>query len=79
MKTTYLIEFYTTNPATGEGGWDINFAWIFAPTASEAEAKLKANQGSRMDCVITCTEAQMSPLAGNFRCNTPDANLFIIH
>lgn len=78
-KNLYLIEFYTNNLVTGESGWEINFAWVRATDKVEAEAKLKANQGKRFDCVITCEEqAEIFPLAGDFRVNTPDANLFII-
>jgi hypothetical protein len=75
----FLIEFYTNNLLTLEGGWDINFAWVYAPDAKQAEVKLKSLQGPRFDCVIQIGEhAQIVPLAGEFRVNTPDANLFII-
>lgn len=26
----FLIEFYTNSP-TGQSGWEINFAWVYAP------------------------------------------------
>lgn len=79
MKNLYLIEFYTNNLTTGESGWDINFAWVHADTRNRAFEKLKLSQGARFDCVITCEEhTSIAPLAGNFRVNTPDANLFIL-
>jgi hypothetical protein len=80
MKTLlFLIEFYTNSPK-GVAGWDINFAWVFAPDANKAKAKLKSKQGKRFDCVIGCNEqAKIVPLAGDFRVNTPDANLFILN
>lgn len=75
----YLIEFYTIDPKTREEGWDINFAWVHAADSEEARAKLAANQGSRFDRVIQTTQqSEIFPLAGDFRVNTPDANLFII-
>jgi hypothetical protein len=84
-QALFLIEFYTNEPdarggfKTNSGGWDINFAWCFAANSGDAECKLKANQGARFDVVITCDEqAKIAPLAGEFRVNTPDANLFII-
>ena len=80
MKNLYLIEFYTNNPATGESGWDINFAWVYADDRDGAICKLKASQGRRFDCLITCEEhAEITHLAGYFRVNTPDANLFILN
>lgn len=76
----YLIKFYTTNPETGEGGWDINLAWVYAKTKAEAKAKLATHQGSRFDCVIYCEEhSEIVPLAGEFEVNTAEANLFIIN
>ena len=78
-RDLFLVEFYTRNPKTGEGGWDINFAWVYAADRAEAIAKLQANQGSRFDCVITCgQQCEIFPLAGCTRCNCPGANLFII-
>ena len=78
MKNLYLIEFYT-NSATGVSGWEINFAWVRAESKAAAKAKLQLNQGPRFDCVITSEEqAEIVPLAGDFRVNTPDANLFIL-
>lgn len=80
IKNLYLIEFYTNNLKTGESGWEINFAWVFAISRAQAETRLATNQGSRFDCVITCEQqASIFPLAGQFRVNTPDANLFIIN
>jgi hypothetical protein len=83
-QSLYLIEFYTNEP-NGRGGfkhdsaWDINFAWVFAADRKAAKAKLAANQGARFCEVILCDEqAEITKLAGNFRVNTPDANLFII-
>lgn len=76
----YLIEFYVKNPATGEDGWDINLAWVRAKDSRAAQAKLRAAQGSRFDCVIQATEQHaITALAGSFRVNTPDANLFILN
>ena len=76
----YLIEFYTRNPLTGEGGWDINFAWVYAQNARDAKVKLLRNQRNRFDEVITCEEqSEIVPLAGDFRVNTRDANLFILN
>lgn len=80
IRPLYLIEFYTVNPETGEGGWEINFAWVFALNAEQAKRKLRNNQGNRFDEVITCEQqAEIVPLHGDFRVNTPDANLFIIN
>lgn len=74
----FLIEFYTNGP-DGEGGWDINFAWVYAPDKASAIVKLSEQQGTRFDCVITCErQSSITPLAGDFRVNTPDANLFIL-
>lgn len=79
MKTLFLIEFYTNHPKHGSG-WEINFAWVFAPDKAAAKAKLQTQQGKRFDCVITCEQqAEIVPLSGSFRVNTPDANLFILH
>jgi hypothetical protein len=79
MNKLYLIEFYTNHPETGEGGWDINFAWVHATDKLEAEHNLQEQQGTRFNCVIQIEEhSQIVPLAGTFSCNTPDANLFII-
>ena len=86
-KMLFLIEFYTNHPEgvkrgvilDHEHGWDINFAWVYADDKAAAKALLEANQGLRFDCVITCEQqAQIVPLYGNFRVNTPDANLFIL-
>ena len=48
----YLIEYYTKNPVTGEGGWDIRFAWVYAKTNQEAREKVKTVP--LFDEVITC-------------------------
>jgi hypothetical protein len=78
MKNLYLIEFYT-NSATGVSGWEINFAWVREESKAAAKAKLQLNLGRRFDCVITNEEhAEIFPLAGDFRVNTTDANLFIL-
>lgn len=78
-KNLYLIEFYTNRPGHTNDGWEINFAWVHANDKDDAIIKLRRNQGGRFDCVITIgQQAEIVPLAGNFRCNTPDANLFII-
>jgi hypothetical protein len=84
MRNLYLIEFYTVKPATvthpAIRGWDINFAWVYAADKAEAKHKLAKFQGNRFDCVITCEQqAEISPLAGEFRLGTPNANLFIIN
>lgn len=74
----FLIEFYTTDPRTGESGWDINFAWVFATDKHAARLLLADRQGKRFGEVITCEQqSSITPLAGEFRVNTPDANLFI--
>lgn len=79
IKNLYLIEFYT-NSKTGVSGWEINFAWVFAISKAKAREKLAAQQGSRFDEVITCEQqASITPLSGQFRVNTPDANLFILN
>lgn len=52
MKQLYLIEYYTRCPITGEGGWDIRFAWVYADTNAEAREKVKA--APLFDCVILC-------------------------
>lgn len=84
MKTTttkpniYLIEFYANHPIHGTG-WEINFAWVYGTSKSNAVDKLKQNQGNRFDCVITNEEqAEIFPLVGKFRVNCSNANLFII-
>lgn len=78
MKNLYLIEFYTVSDK-GVTGWDINFAWVYAANDCEAVRKLRTNQGKRFDCVVTISEqVEIRELAGDFRVNTPDANLFII-
>lgn len=77
-QSLFLIEFYTTGP-NGETGWDINHAWVYASDRQHAIRRLEANQGKRFDAVITCNQQiDIFPLAGSFRVNTPDANLFII-
>jgi len=59
----YLLEIYTKNPTTGEGGWDIHFAWIGA--GSSKEARQKAKRIRNFDEVIDCEEQwKISPLAG---------------
>lgn len=74
----YLIEFYTV-----EG--EIHFAWVKADDGRTACLKLRAHRSSdkperRVDDIIQCGEqAEIVPLAGDFKCNTPDANLFIIN
>lgn len=67
----YLIEFYTKHPKTGEGGWDIKFAWVGAASRQEARAKMGTRptgsngQPTRFDEVITCEEqSYISPLSG---------------
>ncbi len=78
-QSLWLIEFYTNNLSTNKHGWEINFAWVYAVDAYQAVSKLKINQGERFDCLITIEEqAEITPLTGDFRVNTPDANLFII-
>ena len=76
-RRLFLIEFYTFEKGTH--GYDINFAWVFAPTSGDAIDKLKQTQGARLDDIITYGEqAEITKLAGEFRCNTPEANLFIL-
>lgn len=79
-KNLYLIEFYTNRPGHVNDGWGINFAWVFAADKDEAIIKLRKLQGPRFDCVITIEQqAEITPLMGDFRINTPDANLFILN
>ena len=76
-RSLFLIEFYTRHPRTREGGWAINFAWVKAQSKEEAETILSRNQGNRFDEVIQNEQqAEVFQLAGNFRTNTVDANLF---
>lgn len=80
MKNLYLIEFYTRNPKTGEGGWDINFAWVYAADAREAREKNRVKQGARYSCAIQTTQhSEIFPLGCECRVNTKDANLFILN
>lgn len=66
MKTAmslYLVEYYTKNPATGETGYEIRFAWIGA--TDKAEAKRKAEKLPFFDVVIMAEEqAQIFKLSG---------------
>ena len=63
----------------GKIGLDVKRFTADLASQPEAVSKLKAEQGSRFDVVITINEAaNIVPLAGNFRVNTADANLFII-
>jgi hypothetical protein len=42
LKTNlYLIEFYVKDPITGEGGYDIHFAWVYAYDMLSAQNKLE--------------------------------------
>lgn len=83
-RTLFLIEFYTNEP-NGCGGyrknqaWDINFAWVHAEHSTLAIDKLRKQQGARYcECITIDEQFEITPLAGDFRVNTPDANLFII-
>lgn len=62
-NNTYLVEFYTKNPATGESGWDIHFAWVGAKNSTEARLKVRSirNFGEVIDCG---EHYNVSPLAG---------------
>lgn len=64
----YLVEYYRKNPTTGEGGWDIRFAWVKAISKVFAGAKVREADGL-FDCVITMSEqSERFPLAG---CDDP--------
>lgn len=52
-KTTvkaHNFEVYTCNEITGEGGWDIKFITVFAPSTKEARQLLQTMP--HFDCVI---------------------------
>lgn len=78
----YLIEYYTKNPATGEGGWDIRFAWVGAENKMIASMKVRRerdNSGRKMefDVVIDCNEQYgITPLVG---CGTNDIRFIDAH
>ena len=44
------FEIYTTNPETGESGWDIKFRYVLGETVKEAREALKSTPN--FDCVI---------------------------
>ena len=72
----YLIEFYVKDPVTGEGGYDINFAWVYAYSRDTALRKLIQNQNNRFDEVIRIDgQPWVFPLTGDF---TEGLNLFIL-
>ena len=80
----FLIEFYTNKP-DGKGGfkvneaWDINMALVGAESRTAAIEKLKAQQGARFcETIMVSESSQITALAGQFRVNTKDANLFFI-
>ncbi len=75
-KNLYLIEFYVKDPATGEGGYDINFAWVYARSKDSALLQLILNQTDRFDETIQVTEhSEIAPLTGDL---IEGENLFII-
>jgi hypothetical protein len=76
MKTSlYLIEFYIKDPVTGEGGYDINFAWVYAYSKESARKRVD-DTTPFFDAIIQVTEQyEIIPLAGDF---TLGENLFII-
>jgi hypothetical protein len=51
MKSSHVFEIYTSNPATGETGWDIE--WVRA-TRSDIE------QYPNFDCIITMNDYPMT-------------------
>ena len=66
----FLVEFYTK-------GGEINFAWVGATDYPEARTKIATLK--TFDEVIQTTEQHaVTKLGGNFRVNTPDANLHFI-
>ena len=78
-KNLYLIEFYVKDPVTGEGGYDINFAWVYADSMSSAENILVGYIGDRFDETIQVTEqSEIRPFAGSYADFTGGVNLFII-
>ncbi len=59
----WLIEYYTLEPGTSRGGWDIKHAWVMAETKAVAKEKLSGNR-SDFDCIITIEEqAERFPLS----------------
>lgn len=59
----WLLEIYAKNPETGEGGWDIHFAWVGAETA-EGAILLAQMHVPHYDELITINEqAKVVPLA----------------
>ena len=62
-RNLYLVEYYTKNPTTGEGGWEIKFAWVFGKDRATAYRKVACLR--LYDETITMTEqARIVPLSG---------------
>ena len=73
----YLIEFYVKNPVTGEEGYDIYFAWVYAGNKENAFKKLIFSQIAYLDETISITEhSEIVPLAGDL---IEGVNLFTIY
>jgi hypothetical protein len=70
-RDLFLIEFYTNDG-------DINFAWVRAVDADAAEIRLMNELDHVASIIDVGQQNAIVPLAGDFRVNTPDANLFII-
>jgi len=64
MDTWYLVECYTKNPDTGEGGWDIQFIFVQARSQTEA-VELASRHLPNYDEMITCGQVcGPEPLSG---------------
>lgn len=54
MEKLYLVEYYTLEPGTNNGGWEIRFAWVSANSYKEAKEKMK--RVPEFDEIITISE-----------------------
>jgi hypothetical protein len=58
----FLVEYYTTDPVSKTTGWDIRFAWVWAPDSDAA--RLKVSTLPDFDCVIAARpHSEVFPLA----------------
>ncbi len=60
---TYHYEVYTSNPETGEGGWDIETGWVEACNLKHAKARI-SHTVDHFDCFISVYEANMNKTDG---------------
>jgi hypothetical protein len=68
-RLLYLIEYYTRHEKTGEEGWFIRFAWVWAESGLHARRRMEI-EIPHFDCVITCgRQSEITPLWG---CDGPD-------